>query len=87
MSQLGRLPVGSLRALAVARVGVSDRRAQGRDRRLNEECPFPIRPICHLDEKGPFPGFDDRDVVDDRVRQTALRRRTGIQTSPALIPF
>jgi hypothetical protein len=28
MSQLGRLPVGSLRALAVARVGVSDRRAQ-----------------------------------------------------------
>src|SRR5271165_6518614 len=27
MSQLGRLPVGSLRALAVARVGVSDRRA------------------------------------------------------------
>ena len=30
MSQLGRLPVGSLRALAVARVGVSDRRAQNR---------------------------------------------------------
>ena len=28
MSQLGRLPVDSLRALAVARVGVSDRRAQ-----------------------------------------------------------
>jgi hypothetical protein len=28
MSQLGGLPVGSLRALAVARVGVSDRRAQ-----------------------------------------------------------
>src|SRR5271165_3867099 len=29
MSQLGRLPVGSLRALAVARVGVSDRRMRG----------------------------------------------------------
>ena len=35
MSQLGRLPVGSLRALAVARVGVSDRRAQDHGCRVN----------------------------------------------------